>query len=219
MKYPKDISGMKIGKLTVIETCDYIAHNGKKLSGVKCQCDCGNIKIVRRNDFLSGKSKSCGCLIKEFNSKRGIYTKESRTSLAERLNAQQSDVTKILNSYKSMKYRCYNPNSINYKNYGGRGIKICDEWLTNRSSFVEWALSNGYEQGLTIDRIDNNGDYCPENCKWSTKSEQSRNMRSNTIIFYNGERYILTDLAKKLHMDEKTLRPIAKRNLELKGDI
>lgn len=215
MKYPKDISGMKIGRLTVVENCDYISKNGKICKGVKCKCDCGNIKIVRRSDFLSGKSKSCGCLIREFNSGKSVGTSESNMDLSKRLGVEPKIINKILNSYKAMRRRCYNPNHISYKNYGKRGIEICDEWLLDRSKFVEWAISSGYEAGLTIDRIDVNGNYEPSNCRWSTASEQARNTRNNVEIFYNGERFILTDLSKKLHIEEKTLRAIAKRGIGL----
>lgn len=206
---------MKIGRLTVIELCDYVSKKGEVCPGVKCECDCGNIKIVRRSDFLSGKSKSCGCLIKEFNSNRTTNLKESNVSLSKRLGVDLKIVNKILSSYKAMRYRCYNPNHVSYKNYGKRGIKVCDEWLYDRSKFLEWAVNNGYREGLSIDRIDVNGNYEPSNCRWATTSEQARNMRNNVEIFYNGERFILTDLSKKLHIEEKILRPIAKRGIEL----
>lgn len=88
--------------------------------------------------------------------------------------------TKLYNVYRMMKQRCYNPNATGYKNYGGRGIKVCDEWLNSSEAFYLWALQ-GYKPGLQIERIDNDGDYCPENCKWITKSEQALNRRKPKI--------------------------------------
>ena len=105
-----------------------------------------------------------------------------------------------------MKDRCYRNSCSNYCDYGGRGIKICDEWLNDFSTFKEWALSNGYREGLTIERKDVNGDYCPENCCWIPKSEQAKNRRNSHFITYKGETKTLSDWSKELHIDRETVR-------------
>lgn len=99
---------------------------------------------------------------------------------------------------KSMIQRVTKPSNCHYALYGGRGIKICEEWLKSPSSFFDWALKNGYKRGMSIDRIDNNGDYCPENCRWVTQKEQTRNTRRNNKITFNGETMCISDWAKKL---------------------
>lgn len=104
-----------------------------------------------------------------------------------------------------MKERCYNKRAINYKNYGGRGIVVCDEWLKDNMSFYIWSIKNGYKKGLSIDRIDNNGNYEPSNCRWTTRKEQNRNTRKNVFITYNGETRCLFDWAEQFGIEGKLL--------------
>jgi DNA-binding XRE family transcriptional regulator len=111
-----------------------------------------------------------------------------------------------MNIFRGMKQRCYNEKAESYKHYGGRGIKICDEWLENPELFYEWAIENGYNDGLTIDRIDNDGNYEPSNCRWATMKEQANNTRRNVVITYNGISHKITDWSKITGIDEKTLR-------------
>ena len=113
--------------------------------------------------------------------------------------------TRLHNIWLSMRERCYRVHHAHYKDYGGRGIKICDEWQSFEP-FRDWALSHGYADDLTIDRIDHDGDYSPGNCKWSTMKEQQNNKRSNRIIIYRGEKYTLTELAEKIGMNKTTLK-------------
>ena len=101
--------------------------------------------------------------------------------------------TRLYGLWCTMKSRCYNPNMTSYEYYGGRGITICDEWRTSYAAFKEWALENGYKQGLTIDRIDVNGNYCPENCRWATRKEQNRNTRKNRIFTIGGKTQCMAD--------------------------
>jgi hypothetical protein len=105
----------------------------------------------------------------------------------------------------AMKERCYNPNNKSYSRYGGRGISVCDEWRKDFSLFAEWAESNGYIKGLTIDRIDGNGNYCPENCRWATTAQQNRNYSRNHMITYNGETKCVTDWADQYGINRTTL--------------
>ena len=207
MKYPKDISGIKIGRLTVVENCDYISKNGKICKGVKCRCDCGNIKIVRRSDFLSGKSKSCGCLIREFNLKRECKNNlKNVASLSSEFNVPKVNIEKLFNIYKSMKNRCYKKDDVSYKNYGERGIDICDEWLESRDCFVKWAIENNFEPGLSIDRIDNNKGYSPDNCKFSDRHEQAINKRNTILVLFNGKYMPICDMSKETGMSYEKIR-------------
>lgn len=113
--------------------------------------------------------------------------------------------SRIYNTYHSMKQRCYNPSHKSYHNYGGRGIKVCEEWLNDFQAFYDWSMSHGYSDDLTIDRKDNNGNYCPENCRWATYKEQSNNVRTNHIITYKDETHTLKEWSEILNINHNTL--------------
>lgn len=176
-----DISGKKFNNLLVVERY----YNGKPgKSYWKCLCDCGNETIVSGSNLRNGSVKSCGCL--KYSSKNKTHGM-SKSSL--------------YNIWNGMKFRCTNKNSGSYKNYGQRGISVCEEWFNNPQSFIEWALKNGYKEGLTIDRIDNEKDYCPENCRWISKGEQAKNRRMNYCIEYKGETKTLWELCEELNLN------------------
>jgi hypothetical protein len=164
-----DLTGHKYGKLTVLKMADKKGKNQECYW--LCECDCENKtkKIISGNNLRHGRTKSCGC------------------GKAKTHDLSKSRVYKI---YRSMIQRCYNPNAHAYEIYGGRGIKICDEWIDKKEGFVRfynWSMNNGYSDNLTIDRINVNGNYEPNNCKWSTMKDQQNNKRTNTLIEIDGE--------------------------------
>lgn len=164
-----------------------------------CKCDCDNKTIVRADGLLSGTTKSCGC-----------YKNEQRKEQCNKMH----DINKKHGLYKhklykvwlSMKDRCYNKHGVPYKWYGFRGIKICDEWKNDFQAFYNWAINNGYQQGLSIDRINNERNYEPLNCRWATTKEQMNNTRKNCYITYNGETHTLSQWGKILNINNRTLR-------------
>lgn len=155
-----DLTGKKFGRLKVVR---YYGSNKNGRALWLCQCECGNTKVIVGNSLINKATISCGCYNKEHS--KNIHTKH---------NMSYSKIYKVWNG---MKTRCYNKNFLYYCNYGGRGIKICDEWKNDFSKFYEWAINNGYKEGLTIDRINNDGNYEPNNCRWVTRAEQNRNKR------------------------------------------
>jgi len=155
--------GFKNNRLTFIRDTDpYIDKKGNKYKQVYVVCSCTPKKefIVRRDMFVNGFVKSCGC----WNAEKA----------KERMTTHGISNTRVYFIYKDMKRRCYSPQRKNYKHYGGRGITICDEWLNSPLEFYNWAMNNGYESHLTIDRIDNDGNYCPENCQWITREDSTK---------------------------------------------
>lgn len=159
----KDMKDLRFDRLFVIERGDTTRDNQVRWV---CKCDCGTIKQIRGPELRKGKTRSCGCLNKEINSKRSIGNKFGSIH-----NLSYHPLRYIR---KSMIHRCYNENNPYFKNYGGRGITVCEEWKNSLPIFYEWAINNGWVKGLSIDRQDNNKCYNPENCQWITVSENSR---------------------------------------------
>lgn len=176
--------GQKYGKLTVIGFEKKVYRSNQQAWLWRVRCDCGSETIVRPYKLFSGKTKSCGCMKVD---RCKTYTEKYRTihgGRHERLYA----------IWHGMNERCYTRTHKDYKNYGGRGIAICDEWKDDYAVFREWAISNGYEDGLTIERKDYNADYCPTNCTWITIAEQTRNKRNNVRVQYDGKKWVLSEL-------------------------
>ena len=156
-----NLTGKRFGRLLVIGKSE--SKNG--MATWLCKCDCGNEKVVCGNELRKGKANSCGCLRKELAYKMLIQHGKANTRLYK--------------VWKAMKARCNNPNNKRYSSYGGRGIKVCDEWQNSFQAFYDWAIANGYREGLSIDRVNNDGNYEPTNCRWATASEQQKNKRKN----------------------------------------
>lgn len=154
-----DLTGQRFGRLTVIEEAGRV--NGTVTW--RCRCDCGNESIVLGTNLRAGYSTSCGC-----------YTRERAATENTRHGGRHDRLYAI---WTGMRQRCNNPNSQAYKDYGGRGITVCPEWDHNFAAFRDWALANGYRADLSIDRVDNNGGYRPDNCRWATWHEQRINQR------------------------------------------
>lgn len=176
--------GKKFGRLTVLEELPERKHRNKVY---KCQCECGNITNVIGTNLRSGKTKSCGCLYRKSNAKPG------------------KSYTRLYHILKGMKDRCYRASYKYYTDYGGRGIVICQEWLNNFMTFYNWAMNNGYRDGLTIDRIDTNGNYEPSNCCWVTQKQQCNNKRNCVYITYNDKTQTVTQWADELHCNRSTI--------------
>lgn len=160
----RDLTGLRFGKLVVLKRNEANTNGGKPQWD--CVCDCGNHTVVPASDLISSNTRSCGCLRGEAH-----YRKYTVPNLMK---------TRIYSIWCGMKQRCRDVNAINYRHYGGKGIKVCDEWVNNLQAFHEWAMANGYADHLTLDRIDNDKGYSPDNCRWVTMKEQQNN-RSNNV--------------------------------------
>lgn len=196
-----NISGKKYGLLTVLD--EYTINKRGKVVW-KCQCDCGKITHVIASDLHSGNTKSCGCLFRKISTPTHNYKSDRR----------------LYGIYNGIKQRCYNLKNPKYIDYGARGIVLCDDWLKSFDSFCEWALGNGYASYLSIDRIDANGNYTPENCRWATALEQGRNTRSTKNLSYNGTTQPMSQWAKQLGISASSLRyKLCVQNLSLEEII
>lgn len=182
MKEAQNLSGKRFGSLVVLEF-DHRDTNSRKRFW-KCKCDCGKICIVYQNHLKSGHTKSCGCAHsrKDINVKHGCC----------RRKVPKERIYKI---WAGMKNRCFNKNNQAYNKYGGRGITVCKEWL-DFSNFKEWSFNHGYSNNLSIDRIDVNGNYCPENCRWADEITQANNRRNSVYLTINNETHTMAEWTK-----------------------
>ena len=188
----RDLTGMKFGRLTVISRAeDYVSPNGRHRVQWVCRCDCGVEKIVLGEALTSGRTISCGCAHRE---------------IASRSNQTHGKTdTRLYGVWCAMKRRCHNSNVPEYARYGGRGISICEEWDKSFETFEIWALSTGYDPDAkrgecTLDRIDNNGNYCPANCRWVSQRDQMNNVSYNRLITHNGETHTLAEWAREYNI-------------------
>ena len=186
-----DLAGLRFGRLTVLRLDDSKPDNPMHWV---CKCDCGNIKSIVGASLKNGNTKSCGCLQKEKAASQGASSKIHGKSK-----------TRLYRVWRGMKSRVFDKNSTKYDIYGGRGIQMCDEWKNSFEAFYQWATETGYNDNLTIDRIDNNVGYNPQNCKWSTAKEQSRNRRSNIDITIGNTTKTLTEWCEIFNLSYGTV--------------
>lgn len=183
-KKEPNLTGKVFGRLTVLERVENrIAKSGKTDRQFLCRCQCGKEIIVPAFRLLNGSTRSCGCLAAE-------------QSVIRNTTHGESD-SRLYHIWTGMKQRCHNPKSPSYKNYGARGIIVCDEWFDDFQAFYDWAMSNGYDNTLSIDRINSNDIYKPSNCRWATMEVQQNNKRNNHLLTYNGETLTVNQMARK----------------------
>ena len=176
MGKPLSLSGKRFGRLRVLGKSEKRASNGCVYW--HCVCDCGSKREVIGRSLVAGMTVSCGCYHKE--QMRGQFVKHGLSRHP------------LHNKWISMKQRCYNPNHIGYHNWGGRGIGVCDEWRDDFQAFYDWCVMNGWKKGLDIDRIDNDKDYSPENCRFITRRVNLNNTRKNRYIEFDGKRMTIS---------------------------
>ena len=172
--------GTVFHRWTVIGT-PFIKQTARPYLFVLCRCECGSERPIRVDNLKHGATKSCGCL--------------NREVAAAKMTTHGETHSRLYNTWCSMKQRCYDQKNKRWDRYGGRGITLCAEWM-EFERFREWAHSSGYSEGLSIDRIDNDGNYCPENCRWATITEQANNTSTNHIIHAFGESKTLSNWTK-----------------------
>ena len=186
-----DLTGRVFGRLTAISEDE--RSSGK--TRWKCLCECGNAVSVRTSDLTSGKTVSCGC-----------YNDELR----KQPKTHGMTYSRMYRTWNNMIQRCNNNRREDYVRYGGRGIRVCDEW-SDFKDFQRWAELSGYSDELTLERKDNDGNYSPENCTWVSHAQQSRNTRRNVNITFNGETRCMKDWSKIIGINYQTLHSAIQR--------
>lgn len=197
---------MKFNSLTVLRRApDRIYKCGTVESRWICLCDCGTETEVSRGNLKSGKAKTCGC------SKRMDSQKNRKP-----FEIDNADFKRLRGIYRKMVERCSNKNHKSFPNYGGRGIEVCKEWLESPLAFCIWAKNHGYNSKLTIDRIDVNGNYEPNNCRWISNFDQQSNKRNNVFIECMGEKHTIAQWSRITGLSEDTIRMRNKKGLPAK---
>ena len=181
--------GQRFGKLVVVASAGI--NNKNNRPQCLCKCDCGNDFIVIEKNLKNGNTKSCGCLKKEALLAANITHGLSKTHLYR--------------IWASMKERCQKEYCTQFKNYGGRGVQICDEWANDFKAFYDWSMANGYIKGLSIDRIDVNGNYEPSNCRWVTMATQAKNKRNTIYLTKDGVTHLAKEWAIILGINIETI--------------
>lgn len=194
-----DLTGQRFGMWTVIKSAENLSSSTMWL----CKCDCGTVKPVRTYNLRKGTSKSCGC-----NSHEHLKNRERNYPTDVRIR-------RLYESWRNMLQRCNDIHNPGYKNYGGRGIKVCEEWK-DYVTFARWAIKNGYADNLTIDRIDNNKGYCPSNCRWATVHEQINNRRNSRFVSIDGATKTITTWAREFDIEPNTFRRRLDRGMDPK---
>lgn len=195
MKMPKPIdeTGKRFNRLVVVKYIGQKRYGGEPKRMWLCKCDCGNTIITAITPLKQGRTKSCGC-----------YANEMQHSIGRKHGMSNS---RIFSIWANMLSRCTNPNSTHFKRYGGRGITVCDEWLGEEGSvnFINWALNNGYSDELTIDRINNDKGYSPDNCRWVTNKVQQRNKSTNKLLTLDGKTLCVSEWSEITGISTNTI--------------
>jgi hypothetical protein len=197
MALRKDVTGMRFGSLVCIE---YVGRTANYDSLYSCRCDCGQMSKARRNDLVSNKTRSCGC-------GQGKFT--------HGLSRRKGIKRKLYSVWIAMRSRCNNNTDENYKNYGGRGISVCKEW-SDYFAFHEWATVNGYHEGLSLERKDNNSNYCPSNCTWIPRNQQPLNTRRLKYLTLNGETHSRREWSNITGIKKETIRGRIRKGWDVK---
>ena len=198
-----DLTGQRFGRWVVLRRADPPLDKTNHPLW-HCKCDCGTEADVIGYSLRTGRSRSCGCLSRELASQRFIRHGDS--------------FARLYNTWKAMRGRCYNKNAQDYQHYGGRGIRVCDEWMSY-PAFKTWALASGYTDSLTLDRIDVNGDYEPSNCRWVSMHEQILNRRVTRWYTMDGQTMCLKDWARTFQIDYCTLRQRIQRGWDFETAV
>lgn len=197
--------GLRSGRLVVIDEKQAPKGSSSYHKMAVCKCDCGNIIEVRGTRIANKTIQSCGCIAIEKHTKR--------------LTKHKMYGTRIYRIWSGMKARCFRKALPEYSRYGGRGITVCKEWKNDFETFHQWAMANGYREDLTIDRINNNGNYEPTNCRWVTSKEQSRNTSKNKLLNYKGETHCASYWAEKLNLNYYTLLTHLRKGMSVKNAL
>lgn len=193
----KDLSGQRFGRLVVVELAEK-SFNGKRFRYYwLCRCDCGNFCTARTDELTGGNTRSCGCL-----------HKESAVTNISKHHKHKMSGTPAYKTWHGVKARCYNVRNKSYARYGGRGVGLYEPWISDFHAFYEYVsqLEHFGEEGYSLDRIDNDGDYAPGNLRWADAKTQARNRRSNVVVEYNGQEMTLTEASERSKVDFATLR-------------
>lgn len=201
-----DLTGQRYGRLLVIEkTQTHVTKGGHRIAQWLCKCDCGNKTTVPGASLRSGNTRSCGCLQRE--TAKNTMTTHGRS------------YDRLHNIWNHMKQRCGNPNDNNYEHYGAEGKTVYKPWADDFQRFYDWAMDNGYQENLTIDRIDNTKGYYPENCRWATKKQQSNNTRRNRLITLNGEAKTMSQWCEEFGIKNTTVYDRLKRGWDIESAL
>lgn len=207
---PENLTGMRFGNLTVLRSApDRVYKCGTVEKRWICRCDCGNETEVSRGNLKSGRVKTCGC-------SRGKRWQERKIHGERIIEVNKEDYKRIQNIRKHILKRCNDSHDKSFPIYGGRGISVCKDWTESTLAFYMWAKNNGYKEKLTIDRIDVNGNYEPENCRWISIFDQQSNKRTNVYIECLGEKHTIAQWARITGLDEETIRRRNKKGLPAK---
>lgn len=188
----ENLTGQRFGRLIVIKQGKSTWKSNR--TSWDCACNCGNKINVASKNLKNGRTQSCGCLMRDSARERG------RKSIKHGMEG-----TKPYKLWGCIKARCYNPNNPSYRNYGARGISMCEEWRNDFKMFYDWVIANGYGDGLQIDRIDKNGNYEPNNCRFITCKENQRNRRDNILITIGDETKTVSAWAEESGINYHTM--------------